>query len=65
MSDLANLLIYVEKSQQCDWCGEIQELRPYGPGGACICFTCATKDVETMNSVENRMRDIMDGGDGV
>ena len=27
---------YQEKPQQCDDCGEIRELRPYGPGGACI-----------------------------
>ena len=32
-----------EKPQQCDYCGEIAELRPYGKNGACICFKCGTK----------------------
>lgn len=33
-----------EKPQQCDECGKIAELRPYGPGGKTICFSCAMKD---------------------
>lgn len=40
-------LIYAEKPQQCDYCEEIKELRPYGPNGECICFKCAMKDGET------------------
>lgn len=36
-----------EPSQQCDFCGKIAELRPYGPKGECICFACAMKDEET------------------
>jgi len=38
------LFIGAEKPQQCDDCGEIAELRPYGKNGACICFDCAMKD---------------------
>jgi len=46
MSDLARggRTISKEKSQQCDGCGRVRELRPYGPHGSCICFECAMKD---------------------
>lgn len=30
-----------EPPQQCDDCGAIAELRPYGRGGACVCHGCA------------------------
>ena len=30
--------------QQCDLCGEIDELRPYGPKGEKICFDCGMKN---------------------
>lgn len=40
------ILIEVEEPQQCDSCGKIDELRPYGPNGSCICFDCAMKDEE-------------------
>lgn len=38
------LLIEAEEPQQCDFCGEIRELRPYGPNGEAVCFPCAMKD---------------------
>lgn len=28
----------------CDFCGEKKELRPYGPKGENICFTCMKKN---------------------
>lgn len=37
-------MIYAEKPQQCDFCGKISELRPYGPKGECICYECGMKD---------------------
>ena len=37
-------VICVEKPQQCDLCGKIEELRPYGPKGECVCFECGMKD---------------------
>ncbi len=37
-------IIQEERPQQCDMCGECRELRPYGPGGACVCFDCGMKD---------------------
>jgi hypothetical protein len=30
--------------QKCELCGEIDELRPYGPKGENVCFDCAMKD---------------------
>lgn len=40
------LIIEPEQDQQCDLCGKIAELRPYGPNGECICYKCAMKDIE-------------------
>jgi hypothetical protein len=40
------LIIEPEAQQQCDQCGKIAALRPYGPDGACICFSCGEKDPE-------------------
>jgi len=36
-----------EAPQQCDFCGKIEELRPYGPNGEVICFDCGMKDEAT------------------
>ncbi len=33
-----------ELPQQCDLCGQIAELRPYGPHGEMVCFPCGMKD---------------------
>ncbi len=38
------VFITPELPQQCDDCGEIKELRPYGPNGSCVCFECMMKD---------------------
>jgi len=59
MSDKINdvFVAYTEKSQQCDDCGEIEELRPYGPPGkTMICFSCAMKDPK---ATEERFRQIL------
>lgn len=37
-------VIAVEKPQQCDLCGKMAELRPYGPKGEAVCFDCGMKD---------------------
>lgn len=34
------VVLAVEKPQQCDGCGEIAELRPYGINGECVCYKC-------------------------
>jgi hypothetical protein len=47
MSDIRNGIIEAELPQQCDSCGQIRELRPYGPSGKrMICFPCATATPE-------------------
>ncbi len=38
--------ISVENPQQCDLCGKLAELRPYGPNGECVCFACGMLDEE-------------------
>ena len=44
-------LIYRENEQQCDLCGKIAELRPYGPKGECICYECGMKDEKTTDKM--------------
>ncbi len=39
-------IIYEQEPQRCDLCGKIAELRPYGPNGEAVCFTCGMKDEE-------------------
>lgn len=36
--------ISAEPPQQCDICGVVAELRPYGPNGECVCFKCGMKN---------------------
>jgi hypothetical protein len=43
---MGHVVIREQKPQQCDYCGKIDELRPYGKNGACICFTCGMLDEE-------------------
>jgi hypothetical protein len=38
------LFIYEQKPAKCEMCGQIDELRPYGPKGENVCFDCAMKD---------------------
>jgi hypothetical protein len=37
----------IEPKDECAFCHQIAELRPYGPNGERICFKCAMKDEET------------------
>ena len=37
-------VIEPEPEGECDDCGTVAELRPYGRGGSRICFPCAMKD---------------------
>jgi hypothetical protein len=43
-------VIEEERPQQCDICGKIAELRPYGPNGECVCFECGMKDLPAAQS---------------
>jgi hypothetical protein len=41
---IGNSLIICEESEgKCEYCGKTAELRPYGKGGAKICFECGMK----------------------
>lgn len=37
-------IITVEPNSKCELCGTVAELRPYGPNGERVCFTCGMKD---------------------
>lgn len=49
------IFIEEEPPQQCDLCGKIDELRPYGPKGECICYDCGMLDPETTNRMMGKM----------
>lgn len=44
-----------EASDKCEICGKVAELRPYGPNGENICFSCGMKDEETTKAQFNKM----------
>lgn len=48
-------IISEEKPQQCDFCGVVAELRPYGPNGECICFDCGQKDPATTERMMGKL----------
>ena len=47
-----------EVAEKCELCGLIDELRPYGPNGARVCFTCGMKDEAGMKA---RFRALLEG----
>ena len=55
------VVIEKEPPQQCDFCGKIAELRPYGPKGEAICVECARKDPA---STERMMGKVLFGRKG-
>lgn len=40
------LIIESTPDDQCELCGKIEELRPYGPNNENVCFDCGMKDEE-------------------
>lgn len=42
---------------ECTDCGQIDELRPYGPEGAWVCFDCMMKDEEEGTRQFNKLFD--------
>lgn len=46
MSKKVGNTFYIEEepSATCEMCGKIDELRPYGPKGENVCFSCGMKD---------------------
>lgn len=40
------IILCEEKHDICEYCGKTDELRPYGKGGANICFDCGMENRE-------------------
>ena len=40
------VIIETTEPQQCDDCGEIEEVQPYGPNYSLVCPDCGDKDKE-------------------
>jgi hypothetical protein len=49
------IILRPELPQQCDLCGKVGELRPYGPNGECICFDCGMKSKKTTEEAFKRL----------
>jgi|HubBroStandDraft_2_1064218.scaffolds.fasta_scaffold08372_9 hypothetical protein len=45
---------------KCEYCGKVDDLRPYGKNGARICFSCAMKP-ENKTTTEATFRGILNG----
>lgn len=54
------IIIEVEKPDKCEYCGRTEELRPYGPGGARICYDCGTATPEMKKIVAENFDKILD-----
>lgn len=52
--------INARKPQSCDLCGDVAELRPYGPKGEWVCFDCGMKDEE---AAKRALRKRLEEGD--
>jgi hypothetical protein len=46
--------------KKCSECGKVDELRPYGRGGAELCYDCAMKPINR-NVVDKNMEKILKG----
>lgn len=49
------VIIEPEPEQQCDLCGKVAELRPYGPNGEKICFECGMKNRDTTEAAFKKL----------
>jgi pentose-5-phosphate-3-epimerase len=47
-------------SEPCEYCGKVEELRPYGMNGAKICFDCGMKP-ENIEDTEKAFDDVLSG----
>ena len=52
-----HFIICREDERKCSVCGSNEECRPYGKGGADICFDCAMKDEETTKQMFQKRLD--------
>lgn len=49
--------IIERRDNNCELCGKVEELRPYGPNGELICFECGMKDEETTTAQFAKLSD--------
>lgn len=54
------VLIEPEDDETCEDCGNVDETRPYGPGGKRVCFDCMMKDED---GAKERFYAMMDNED--
>jgi hypothetical protein len=48
------IVIAPEDDDICEFCGNLDELRPYGPNRERICYDCAMKDEATTERIMGR-----------
>ena len=56
------VLIEEEPDSRCEYCGAVDETRPYGKNGARICFDCAMKP-ENKETTEHNFAVLLRGGE--
>lgn len=49
----------------CHYCDKADGLRPYGPGGAMVCFPCATATPERERDAQRAYKALLDAADAV
>ena len=52
-------VLYQQNDQQCDLCGEIAELRPYGPNGKAICWDYGNSSPEMRSARDRQAREVL------
>lgn len=56
--DIALVIDFSQAPNECEYCGEPAQLRPYGKDGAWICFKCG---MEHEDETEANFADVLDG----
>lgn len=46
--------------EECQMCGAMAELRPYGPGGLYVCFDCGMKSPKTAETMLDMLHNLAD-----
>lgn len=49
----------------CHYCGASSDLRPYGPGGAPVCFDCAMSSPERAAEAEANFGALLEASDAI
>ena len=54
------VVIYDEAPQECKFCGEIKETRPYGKDEKEICFDCMMSTPKSKKEAERRFKNLLE-----